>query len=190
MKRQHPRYARRAVADGAQATVPVTPHPTAHAAQRRHADAVAVERLIAPTLPSPANGTPLPPARPARAGFLLSFVYAAQGVAYAVRTQRNMRVHISLFILAVILGIVLHISPVEFAMVFVAATGVFVAEMLNTVTEACVDLVTQDYHALARIAKDVAAGAVLVNAVLSLVIALFVFGPHLWPLVLQIVRRP
>ena len=78
----------------------------------------------------------------------------------------------------------LHISPVEWALVFVAITGVFIAEMFNTVAEACVDLTTQEYHPLAKIAKDVAAGTVLLNALLSIIIGLFVFGPHLFPMLL------
>jgi diacylglycerol kinase len=84
---------------------------------------------------------------------------------------------------------VLRISPVEFAMVFVAITLVFIAEMFNTVAEACVDLATSEYHPLARIAKDVAAGAVLLNAMLSVVIGLLVFVPHLWPLLLRLLGR-
>ncbi len=118
------------------------------------------------------------------ASFLMSFVYAWRGLLYAVRTQRNMRIHVAIALCAIILGVVLHISPVEFAMVFVAITLVFIAEMFNTVAEACVDLVTHTYHPLARIAKDVAAGAVLLNAMLAVVIGLLVFGPHLLSLAL------
>ncbi len=114
------------------------------------------------------------------ARFLQSFVFAFQGVRYTLRTQFNMRVHLSLAILAIAMGIWLDISPVEFAMIFIAITLVIVSEMVNTVIEACVDLVTREYHPLAKVAKDVAAGVVLVNAVLSLIIAAFVFGPHLW----------
>ena len=120
---------------------------------------------------------------PPRPTFLRSFVYAWRGVVYAVRTQRNMRVHIALAILAIALGIFLRISAVEFAMIFVAITGVFITEMINTVAEACVDLATQTYHPLARVAKDVAAGAVLVASILAVVIALFVYVPHLWSLI-------
>jgi diacylglycerol kinase len=89
---------------------------------------------------------------------------------------------------AIILGLLLRISPVEFAMIFVAITLVFIAEMFNTVAEACVDLATREYHPLARIAKDVAAGAVLLNAMLSVIIGALVFIPHLWPLVPQALR--
>lgn len=127
--------------------------------------------------------------KPARAAFLQSFVYAFAGVRYAVRTQRNARVHLAIAILAIGMGLWLGISPVEWALVFVAITGVFIAEMLNTVVEACVDLATQEYQPLAKVAKDVAAGTVLLNAVLSIVIGLFVFGPHLFPLIWRLLER-
>lgn len=114
--------------------------------------------------------------------FITGFRYAFSGLWYALRTQRNVRVHICIAILAILMGIVLHISAVEFAMIFVAITGVFIAEMFNTVFELCIDLASPDYHPLAKIAKDVAAGAVLLSAILSVVIGLFVFVPHLWKL--------
>ena len=123
------------------------------------------------------------PKQPARAAFFKSFVYASSGLLYAIRTQRNARVHLVIAILAIGMGIWLRISPVEWGLVFVAITGVFIAEMLNTVVEACVDLATQEYHPLAKIAKDVAAGTVLLNAILSIIIGLFVFGPHLFPMI-------
>lgn len=135
--------------------------------------------------PTPATAA-TPPASPVpRATFARSFIYAASGLVYALRTQRNARVHVALGTIAIVVGLLLHLSPVEFAVVFVAITGVFVAEMFNTVAEACVDLATSEYHPLARIAKDVAAGAVLLNALLSIVIGLLVYGPHLWPLLLR-----
>ena len=114
------------------------------------------------------------------AKFIAGFRHAFRGIWYALRTQRNARVHVSIALLAILMGAVLHISAVEFAMIFVAITGVFIAEMFNTVFELCIDLASPDYHPLAKIAKDVAAGAVLLSAMLSVVIGLFVFGPHLW----------
>jgi diacylglycerol kinase len=118
-----------------------------------------------------------------RATFQRSFVFAWNGLRHAIVTQRNARIHALLGATAIALGIWLRISPVEFAIVFVAITGVFISEMFNTVAEACVDLITDQYHPLAQVAKDVAAGAVLLNAVLSVVIGLFIYLPHLWPLV-------
>lgn len=117
--------------------------------------------------------------------FIVGFGYAFRGLWYALRTQRNARVHAVLALLAILLGIFLHISPVEFAMIFVAITSVFIAEMFNTVFELCVDLASPHYHPLAKIAKDVAAGAVLLSAILAVIIALFIFGPHLWKIIFR-----
>jgi len=117
--------------------------------------------------------------------FIAGFGYAFGGLWYVLRTQRNARVHVVIAILAILMGIVLRISAVEFAMIFVAIASVFIAEMFNTVIELCVDLASPEYNALAKIAKDVAAGAVLLSAMLSVVIGLFVLGPHLWALVFR-----
>jgi len=111
--------------------------------------------------------------------FIDGFGHAFRGLWHALRTQRNVRVHVAMALLAIIASILLRISPVEFALIFIAITGVFIAEMFNTVMELCVDLASPQYHPLAKIAKDVAAGAVLANALLSIIIGLFVLGPHL-----------
>jgi len=116
------------------------------------------------------------------AKFIRGFTYAFSGLWYALRTQRNARVHLAIALLAIIAGIFLRISPIEFAIIFVAIAGVFISEMFNTVMELCVDLASPEYHPLAKIAKDVAAGAVLLNAILAVIIGLFIFGPHLWEL--------
>ncbi|HZS79505.1 MAG TPA: diacylglycerol kinase family protein [Ktedonobacteraceae bacterium] len=116
------------------------------------------------------------------AKFIAGFGFAFSGLWYAFRTQINMRVHLGLALLALLLGILLHISTFEFALVFVAIAGVMMAEMFNTVIELCVDLASPEYHPLAKIAKDVAAGAVLLSAFLAIIIALFVYVPHLWAL--------
>src|SRR5579859_5162634 len=133
---------------------------------------------------------PLPPLpqhtqKSAWTRFIASFGYAFSGLWYVLRTQRNSRVHVGIALLAITMGIVLHISAVEFALIFVAITSVFIAEMFNTVMEICVDLASPVYHPLAKIAKDVAAGAVLVDAMLAVIIGLFIFGPHLWMLLIK-----
>jgi diacylglycerol kinase len=135
------------------------------------------------------SNPPVPPQQKKSkwAKFIAGFGYAFSGLWYALRTQRNMWVHLIIAILAILLGIVLRISAIEFAMIFVAIIGVFIAEMFNTVFELCVDLASPEYHPLAKIAKDVAAGAVLLSAMLAVVIGLFVFGPHLWALIRGIV---
>jgi diacylglycerol kinase len=132
-----------------------------------------------PSTPAQPSVEP-PPQKSEWAKFIAGFGYAFQGLWYALRTQRNARVHVVVATLATILGILFRISAVEFAIIFMAIAGVFIAEMFNTVFELCVDLVSPEYHPLAKIAKDVAAGAVLLSAILSIIIGLFIFGPHLW----------
>jgi diacylglycerol kinase len=113
------------------------------------------------------------------AKFVRGFGYAFSGLWYTLRTQRNMRVHVSIALLAVLVGLLLRISPVEFAIIFLAIICVFTAEMFNTVFELCVDLASPEYNPLAKIAKDVAAGAVLMSAILSVIIGLCIFLPHI-----------
>ncbi len=125
----------------------------------------------------------LRPQKSAWATFITGFGYAFRGLWYVLRTQRNMRVHLVIAALAILTGIILHISAIEFALIFVTITVVFTAEMFNTVFELCVDLASPEYHPLAKIAKDVAAAAVLLSAIFAVVVGLFVFVPHLWVLI-------
>jgi diacylglycerol kinase len=128
------------------------------------------------------------PARPAASGwaaFIASFGHAFSGLRHVLRTQRNARVHAVLALLAITAGMLLRISAVEFALIFVAISSVFIAEMFNTALEACVDLVSPQLHPLAKVAKDVAAGAVLVAAMLALIIGLCIFGPRLWEMIIK-----
>jgi undecaprenol kinase len=109
----------------------------------------------------------------------ISFLHAWEGIRIAVLTQPNFRVLISLSLLALFLGYRLQITPQEWALIlFVIATGLAI-ELLNTSIEYTVDLMTDEYHLLAKFAKDTAAGAMLVYAVFSVVIAAVIFLPKL-----------
>jgi diacylglycerol kinase len=114
-----------------------------------------------------------------KSNFWRSFLFAGQGVWHAVRHQRNMRVHLAAAVAAVVAGLVLKISAVAWACVLLAIGLVLTAEMLNTVVESLVDLYTDEYHPLAKIAKDTAAGAVLVSSLAALAVGLAVFLPRL-----------
>lgn len=110
----------------------------------------------------------------------LSFKYAWTGVRYAFITQRNFRIHTFMGTLAVGLGVFLQLSSVEIAVISLTSGLVMVMELLNTAIESVVDLtVKQSYHDLAKIAKDCAAGAVLVSALASLLVALALILPPL-----------
>jgi diacylglycerol kinase len=115
--------------------------------------------------------------------FLVGFKHASRGLWYALRTQINARVHAVVALLALLAGLLLHISAVEFALIIIVIGGVFVAEMFNTAIELCVDLASPGYHPLAKFAKDVAAGAVLFCALVAVAVGLLIFLPHLWPLI-------
>ncbi len=110
-----------------------------------------------------------------------SFRYAWAGISYAFRTQRNFRVHTAVGSLAMILCWALSVTNLEIAVVCLTIGAVLVMEILNTALESLVDLtVGQTYHDLAKIAKDCAAGAVLMAAIVALLIAALIFAPPLW----------
>jgi diacylglycerol kinase len=114
-----------------------------------------------------------------RDGLRSGFRYAFAGLWWALTTQRNMRIHVALGAAAFVLGLLLRLSTTELAVVALTATLVLAAEMLNTVVEAAVDLASPAYHPLARIAKDVSAGAVLVTSLGAIAVGLLVYLPHL-----------
>ena len=121
---------------------------------------------------------------PGRAATLIaSFGYAFQGIAYLFSTQRNAQIHSALALLAVAFGFGLRIDHGEWLALIVTIGLVFAAEGVNTAVEATVDLVSPGYHPLARVAKDVAAGTVLITALAAIAVAAVIFVPRLWPIV-------
>ncbi len=107
-----------------------------------------------------------------------SFNYAIEGVVYALRTQRNMRLHVASALMALVAALILDVSRFELIAIIFAISLVFVTELVNTAIEATVDLAIQTYDPVAKIAKDVSAGAVLVAATNAVVIAFLVlFDP-------------
>ncbi|HEY9614050.1 diacylglycerol kinase family protein [Allocoleopsis sp.] len=110
----------------------------------------------------------------------ISFKYAWTGVRYAFTTQRNFRIHTIMGTLAIGLGVFLQLKAVEIAVISLTSGLVMVMELLNTAIESVVDLtVKQSYHELAKIAKDCAAGAVLVSAIASLLVGVALILPPL-----------
>lgn len=95
-------------------------------------------------------------------GFVSSFRYALEGIAAAVRGERNFKVMLAAGVLAVIAGVVLRLDALSWAAVILMIGLVLCAELLNTALESVVDLASPELHPLAKRAKDLAAGAVLV----------------------------
>ncbi len=96
--------------------------------------------------------------------FIESFIYAAHGVVHAYRTQRNLRVHLLMAVLVVVVSVALDLSYLELAIILLAIGLVIACELINTAIEGAIDLITAEYHPLAKMVKNVAAAAVLVAA--------------------------
>ncbi|MFA4136895.1 MULTISPECIES: diacylglycerol kinase family protein [unclassified Brevibacillus] len=108
-----------------------------------------------------------------------SFTYALQGISFTVRTQRNMQIHVAAAIVVLAAAWWLQIPRSDVLLVLFSIGLVFSLELVNTSIEAVVDLASPEWHAKAKIAKDVGAGAVLVAAILSFIIGVIVFGQPL-----------
>ncbi|MGF1515880.1 MAG: diacylglycerol kinase family protein [Elainellaceae cyanobacterium] len=102
----------------------------------------------------------------------VSFRYAWAGISYAFRTQRNFRIHSLIGVVAIALGLWVQLSRGEIAVIELTIGIVMAMELLNTAIEAVVDLTVKNtYHELAKVAKDCAAGAVLISALAALLVA-------------------
>ena len=108
-----------------------------------------------------------------------SFKYAFEGVGFAIKGNQNFKIHFFLALVAIILGFILKISLLEWSMLTVVIALVLALEMLNAVTEEIIDLIVSDYRKEAKFVKDVGAGMVLVAAIGSVIVALFIFLPHI-----------
>jgi diacylglycerol kinase (ATP) len=108
-----------------------------------------------------------------------SFNWAFEGVIHVLRTQRNMRIHFALATAVLILAFSYGVTKLELMALLVAISFVLIAEMVNTAIEATIDLATTSFDPLAKMAKDIAAGAVLIAAVNAVVIGYLVFADRL-----------
>lgn len=108
-----------------------------------------------------------------------SFKYAFQGMFSALKTERNLKIHVTIMILVIIAGIVLKISKIEWIICIILFGLVIGGEMFNSAIETVVDIAMPDINSKAKFAKDAAAGAVLVFAIASAIIGFMIFGPKL-----------
>lgn len=117
------------------------------------------------------------PARARRAhGLLESFDYAFEGVIHVLRTQRNLRIHVAVAIVVLVIAATADVSKIELAALFISITLVLVAEMINTAIEGAIDVSTSSFDPLAKLAKDTAAGAVLIAAINAVAVGYLVFS--------------
>jgi diacylglycerol kinase (ATP) len=114
---------------------------------------------------------------PRRAPSLIeSFNYAFEGIIHVLRTQRNMRIHFSVALAVLIAGLAVDVSRLELIALLLAIAFVLIAEMLNTALEAAIDVATTSFDPMAKLAKDIAAGAVLIATVNAIAIGYLVFS--------------
>lgn len=116
-----------------------------------------------------------------------SFNYAFDGVVYAFKTQRNIRIHFLAAGLVLLTSLVLRLTKVEILVLLAVICFVIVTEMINTAIEVAIDLITRERHPLAEIVKNVAAGAVLVASLLAVVTGYLIFFPKLETMIPRVI---
>jgi diacylglycerol kinase (ATP) len=105
-----------------------------------------------------------------------SFNYAFEGIIHVLRTQRNMRIHFAAAVLVLVLAVSFGVPRIELIALLISITFVLIAEMLNTAVEGAIDVATTSFDPMAKLAKDIAAGAVLIAAVNALAVGYLVFS--------------
>ncbi len=109
-----------------------------------------------------------------------SFKYAAKGISYVYKTQRNFRIQLMMLILATVIGLLLSISTIHWIMLFIISCLVLTLEIINTSIENIIDMITEEYHEKAEKAKDAAAGAVLIASFFAVVIGFIIFLSYIF----------
>ncbi|NLI91641.1 MAG: diacylglycerol kinase family protein [Peptococcaceae bacterium] len=112
--------------------------------------------------------------------FLRSCQGACKGIFHSLKTEKHLRFHFFASFVVITAGFYLKISGIHWLFITYAIGSVIAAELFNTALERVVDLVQPGYHPIAGIAKDIAAGAVLVTAIQSVVIGIMIFGPYFY----------
>jgi undecaprenol kinase len=108
-----------------------------------------------------------------------TFKFALEGIRVSIKNEKNIRFHLLISVFVIVFAIIFNLSQTEWIFILIAIAGMIVVEMINTAIERVVDLVTDQYHPLAGQAKDIAAGAVLIYAILSVIIGMIIFIPKI-----------
>jgi diacylglycerol kinase (ATP) len=111
-----------------------------------------------------------------RISLVESFNYAVEGIIHVLRTHRNMRLHFSAAIVVLVLALVLGVDRIELVVLLLSIAFVLIAEMINSAIEAAIDVATSSFDPLAKLAKDIAAGAVLIASINAIVVGYLVFS--------------
>ena len=109
--------------------------------------------------------------------FFKSFIYAGEGIISALKTEQNLLLDLIIGILTIIIGFLLKISTVEFAIILLTIALVISMELINTSIEYVVDMAMPEIHPLAKLSKDIGSGAVLVSSTIAVIIGLIIYLP-------------
>jgi diacylglycerol kinase (ATP) len=112
----------------------------------------------------------------ARPSVMESFNFAIEGVIHVLRTQRNMRLHFAAAVAVIVVAVAVGVSKIELSLLLVSIAFVLVAEMINTAVEGAIDAATTSFDPMAKLAKDIAAGAVLIASVNAVAVGYLVFA--------------
>ncbi|HEY3017536.1 MAG TPA: diacylglycerol kinase [Gaiellaceae bacterium] len=112
----------------------------------------------------------------ARPSIIESFNVAIQGLVHVLRTQRNMRIHFAVAVAVLIIAAAVKVSKLELIVLLISIAFVLIAEMINTAIEGAIDAATTSFDPMAKLAKDIAAGAVLIASVNAVAVAYLVFA--------------
>jgi diacylglycerol kinase (ATP) len=105
-----------------------------------------------------------------------SFNFAIEGVIHVLRTQRNMRLHFAAAVAVIVVAVAVGVTKIELSLLLVSIAFVLVAEMINTAVEGAIDAATTSFDPMAKLAKDIAAGAVLIASVNAVAVGYLVFA--------------
>jgi diacylglycerol kinase (ATP) len=151
-------------------STPTEPRP----AEQENGEARRPVRLFRP------GSRPIFPRASGRSPSLLqSFNYAFEGVIHVLRTQRNLRIHFAAATAVLVLAFAYDVSKLELIVLLLAIAFVLITEMINTAVEAAIDVATTSFDPLAKLAKDIAAGAVLIASTVAVIIGYLVFADEL-----------
>src|SRR5581483_9791329 len=105
-----------------------------------------------------------------------SFNFAFEGIIHVLRTQRNLRIHFAIAFAVLVLALIVNVTKLELIALLISVTFVLIAEMLNSAIEAAIDIATTSFDPMAKLAKDIAAGAVLIASINALAVGYLVFS--------------
>jgi diacylglycerol kinase (ATP) len=109
-------------------------------------------------------------------GIFESFNYAFEGIIHVLRTQRNLRIHFAIAVAVIVFALIVNVTKLELIALLISITFVLISEMLNSAVEAAIDIATTSFDPMAKLAKDVAAGAVLIASANAIAVGYLVFA--------------